>query len=320
MSEIHGVLVGAYPRSEQLIKSFREYLKGRVEKDKLKKRILDETEKVVEIQLEAGLRYVVDGMLEWHDLLRPISENLHGVEVDGLARWFDNNTFYKKPIIKDRMNKKNSILSDYIYPNLIPEGRWKLILPDPYTFISLSENMTRFKIDELLFNYAEILNEELLEIQMKYKVGQVQLTAPSLVWRKLDNDMLGIVGDAIEEMLKGIHSEKMLHFYFGDGLNVLPTVLDYNVDVVGFDITSTNLNMLAEYDIGKVALGIIDGRNSLIEDVELIVKKVVKYIDKREPEVLYITPSCDLDFLPPDIAYKKVKLIHKIVERLGEEG
>ncbi|MCL7389577.1 MAG: hypothetical protein LZ172_07395 [Thaumarchaeota archaeon] len=317
MTEVYGVLVGAYSRSEYLIKSFREYFKGKLERDELRKRILEEARKIVELQDEAGLRYIIDGMLEWHDLLRPIAENLLGVEVDGLARWFDNNAFYKKPIITGEIHRKNSILSGYIYPDLVTMGRWKLILPDPYTFISLSENKSKLKLDDLLFQYSEALNHELLELQRKYKIGQVQLSAPSLVWSKLGGDVLEIVGDAIAEMFKGVTAEKMVYLYFGDGLNALPAVLDYDLDVVGFDLTYTSLNMLADYDIDRIALGIVDGRNSLLEDVETILKKIDRYMDKREPEILYITPSCELEFIPIEVANEKVKLISRIVRKVG---
>ncbi len=320
MTEVYGILVGAYSRSEYLIKSFREYFKGKLKEEELKKRVLEEAKNVIHLQSEAGFRYILDGMLEWHDLLRPIAENLLGVEIDGLARWFDNNAFYKKPIITGEIHKKNSILSGYIYPDLVDPGKWKLILPEPYTFISLSENKSRFKQDELLFQYAEALNQELLELQAKYVIGQLQLSGPSLVWRKHDSDTLESVGDAIMEMLKGVSAEKMLHLYFGNGLNALPVVLDYEVDVVGFDLTYTNLSLLAEYDIEKIALGIVDGRNSLIEDVEILAKKIDKYLDKREPETLYITPSCELEFLPVNIANEKIKLIERIVARVGGES
>lgn len=320
MTEVYGVLVGAYSRSEYLIKSFREYFKGKLKEEELKMRILEEAKNIIHLQSEAGFRYIVDGMLEWHDLLRPIAGNLLGVEIDGLARWFDNNAFYKKPIITGEIHKKNSILSGYIYPDLVDPGKWKLILPEPYTFISLSENKSKFKQDELLFQYAEALNQELLELQAKYNIGQIQLSGPSLVWRKHDRDTLESVGDAIMEMLKGVSAEKMIYLYFGNGLNALPAVLDYEVDVVGFDLTYTNLNLLAEYDIEKIALGIVDGRNSLIEDVEILAKKIDKYLDKREPETLYITPSCELEFLPVNIANEKVKLIERIVARVGGES
>ena len=320
MTEVYGLLVGAYSRNEYLIKSFREYFKNKLERDELKKRILEEAKKIVELQSRAGLRYIVDGMLEWHDLLRPIAENLLGIEVNGLARWFDNNAFYKKPIITGEIHRKNSILSGYVYPDLVTMGRWKLILPDPYTFISLSENRSKLKLDDLLFHYSEALNNELLELQIKHRIGQVQLSAPSLVWRKLEKDILDTVGHAIAEMLKGVAAEKMIHLYFGDGLNALPAVLDYDLDVVGFDLTYTNLKILADYDIDKVALGIVDGRNSLLEDVEMVAKKIDRYIDEREPEIIYITPSCELEFLPIDIANEKVKLISRIVKRVGGES
>ena len=317
MVEVYGLLVGAYSRSEYLIKSFREFFKKKLERDELRKRVLEEARRIVELQVEAGLRYVIDSMLEWHDLLRPIAENLAGVEVDGLARWFDNNAFYKKPIITGRIYRKGGILSEYVYPGLVSPGRWKLVLPDPYTFISLSENRSGLKNDDLLFQYAEALNSELLELQKKYTLGQVQLSAPSLVWRRLDKDVLEVVGEAVAEMLKGVVAEKMLYVYFGDGLNALPTILDYEVDVVGFDLTYTNIILLAEYDVERIALGIIDGRNSLREDAEVVIKKIDKYLDKREPETLYVTPSCELEFLPVDIADEKVKLISEILGRIG---
>ncbi|MEM4668445.1 MAG: hypothetical protein QXD35_05010, partial [Nitrososphaerota archaeon] len=90
------------------------------------------------------------------------------------------------------------------------------------------------------------------------------------------------------------------------------------VDVLGFDLTRTNLMKLAEYDIESIALGIIDGRNSLIEDVEVVLKKVEKYLNKKEPRLLYITPSCDLEFLTPEIAREKTILIKRIVNALRE--
>ncbi|MEM4007538.1 MAG: hypothetical protein QXT92_07770 [Nitrososphaerota archaeon] len=318
MLEINGFVTGAYPRSEELIKAFRKCFKKEISREELKKKILDEVKEIVEVQSTAGLKYIVDGMFEWHDLLRPVAENLSGVEINGLARWFDNNTFYKKPIITRNISSKDSILKDYIYPEIIPPGKWKLILPDPYTFISLSENRSGLKLDQLLFRYAELLNEELVELEIEYGIGQVQLSAPSLVWSKLDEDTLYLVGDAVEEMLKNVKAEKMIHFFFGDGLNVLPHVLEYKVDVLGFDLTRTNLMKLAEYDIESIALGIIDGRNSLIEDVEVVLKKVEKYLNKKEPRLLYITPSCDLEFLTPEIAREKTILIKRIVNALRE--
>lgn len=95
-------------------------------------------------------RYVIDGMLRWHDLLRPFAEKLDGVEVDGLSRWFDNNLFYKKPVIVGEVKRTNKILKEYVYPSEIPNRRFKLVLPDPFTFTSLSE-LGKRRFDDVLF-------------------------------------------------------------------------------------------------------------------------------------------------------------------------
>ena len=318
MTEFHSVLVGACPRSEDLIKAFRAHSKGKISRDELWKRLRSEEEAVIRLQREAGLRYLIDGMLDWHDLLRPVAESLGGVELNGLARWFDNNTFYKKPVIVGRVSRERGLLDRYFHPELVKDGKPKLILPDPYTFTSLSE--TERKFDDILFEVAEALGKELAEIESSTPLGQAQLSAPTLVWRKLSSDDLELAGQAIEEVFKFVRAEKMLHLFFGDALNAFPQVLDYRVDVLGFDMTSTSVRELSEYSIDRdVALGLVDGRNSLMEKVEVVTKWVEVYLKHNEPENLYITPSCDLEFLPLRVAEEKVRLLGKVLRRLREE-
>lgn len=318
MTRFHSVLVGAYPRSEGLIKKFRAYSKGKLGREELWESVKAEAEAAIKLQKDVGLRYVVDGMLDWHDLLRPIAENLEGVELDGLSRWFDNNTFYKKPIITGYVSRRDSLLKDNFHPELISDALPKLVLPDPYTFTALSDVRRRF--EEVLFEVAEALGRELAEIEASTRLGQVQLSAPYLVWRRLGADELELAGQAIEEVFKDVRAEKMLHLYFGDALNALPQALDYEVDVLGFDMTSTSLKELGEYSVEvDVALGLIDGRNSLIERIDLVERWVESYLERNEPENLYVTPSCDLEFLPPSVAEEKVRLLGRVVRRLREE-
>lgn len=319
MTEIHSVLVGAYPRSEELIKAFRSHLRRRLSEKELRKLVVKEEEEVVSLQKEVGLRYVIDGMLDWHDLLRPLAENLEGIELNGLARWFDNNTFYRKPVIVGEVRREGNLLENFFHPELIKEAEAKLILPDPYSFTLLSV-IKRRRFDEVVFEVAEAFREELLEIEASTRIGQVQLSAPTLVWRKLSPDELEIAGEAVEEVFKGVEAEKMLHLFFGDALKAFPQVLDYDVDVLGFDLTATSVRKLSEYSIDKnVALGVVDGRNSLLEKVETAVGWVKLYLEHNEPSILYVTPSCDLEFLPRNVAEKKVRVLGEIMYRLREE-
>ena len=111
----------------------------------------------------------------------------------------------------------------------------------------------------------------------------------------------------------------MIHLPFGDALNSFPQILDARVDVIGFDMTSTKLKELREYRIDRgVGLGFVDGRNSLIEDVEFVRRRIEYYLEANEPETIYITPSSDLEYLPRSVADEKVRLLKKIVDELEE--
>ena len=318
MISFHPLLVGIHPRSEKLIKTFRAYSRKKISLDELSETLQKESREIIKLQLDLNYRYVIDGMLRWHDLLRPLAEKLDGVEIDGLSRWFDNNLFYKKPVIIDEVKRTDEILKEYIYPNDVPDGRFKLILPDPFTFTSLSE-LRRRRFDDVLFEVSKAMNKEIKEIEMKIELGQVQLSAPSLVWRKLDEDSLEMATDAIDECFKGVSAETMIHLPFGDALNSFPQILDTRVNVIGFDMTSTKLRELREYRIDRgIGLGFVDGRNSLIEDVNFVKRKVEAYLESNEPKVIYITPSCDLEHLPRNVADEKVKLLKRIVDELEE--
>ena len=318
MTSFHPLLVGIHPRSERLIKTFRAYSRKKIGFDELSKVLERESREIIKLQLDLNYRYVIDGMLRWHDLLRPLAEKLEGVEVDGLSRWFDNNLLYKKPVIVGEVKRTDEILKEYIYPSEIPDGRFKLVLPDPFTFTSLSE-LGKRRFDDVLFEVSKAMNEEIREMEVEVGLGQVQLSAPSLVWRKLDEDSLELAKDAVDECLKGVSAEKMIHLPFGDALNSFPQILDARVDVIGFDMTSTKLKELREYRIDRgVGLGFVDGRNSLIEDVEFVRRMVEDYLEANEPETIYITPSCDLEYLPRSVADEKVRLLKKIVDELEE--
>ena len=114
-------VTGALPRTQELIAKTRLYDRGRLSEEELENSFLEATKRVIGIQEAANLTYVGDGMLRWQDLLRPFSEGLQGVEPGPLLRWFNNNTFFKAPIIKSDLKIKPSITNQQI--DLLPSGK-----------------------------------------------------------------------------------------------------------------------------------------------------------------------------------------------------
>ena len=83
-------------------------------------------------------------------------------------------------------------------------------------------------------------------------------------------------------------------------------LLDTDVDAIGYDFVSDhdgNATLIAEYGTkDDVALGLVDGQNTLIEDPETIVERV-EWIEAQTPpsqdfETVYLTSNTELFYLP----------------------
>ncbi|MEM3597025.1 MAG: hypothetical protein QXJ53_02705 [Candidatus Bathyarchaeia archaeon] len=318
-------VTGILPRPKELIEITRAYDRKRVGKEELERAYENATAKVIKAQTSAGLSYVTDGMLRWQDLLRPMVENLDGVKLGALARWFNNNTFYRKPIVSGELQRKRDIIIKIVNMKCLPRNvPWKAVLPAPYTLTKLSENNFYKGATELMFRYAEILRDEirsLAENGFKY----IQLSDPALVYNPLkepiSKDILVDVSNALELAVKGVTARVCLQTFFGDFTQILPEALDFPVDDLGIDMYEVSLEKLKEYPfIDKgVALGIIDARSSLVEDereLAMVARELIEAIYPSKVRDVFICPNCDLEFLPWERAEEKMRVMANVAKRL----
>jgi 5-methyltetrahydropteroyltriglutamate--homocysteine methyltransferase len=319
---------GMFPRPNKLIAATRAYERGALGNKALEKAFKEATLEVVKLQESAGLSHVTDGMLKWQDLLRPFAENLGGVKVDGLARWFDNNTFYKTPVIVGALHRNGSITKKLMHVKLLPsEIPWKAILPAPYTFIKLSKIQLSKSKRELMFEYARILRdeiEELVALGFKY----VQLSDPALVYnpfyKPISKDLLSDVKEALKTAVKGTAVKTCLQTFFGDFCQILPEALDFPVDHLGIDLCETSLEGLKGYSFRRgVALGLVNSRSSLVEDQKWLVETAKRAINlvqcASEVSEIFICPNCDLEFLPWKKAEEKLCIASLAAKTLRRE-
>ncbi|MEM2871348.1 MAG: hypothetical protein QXS50_06395 [Candidatus Caldarchaeum sp.] len=312
---LRGYLVGSFPRPAKLIKLLRDYSKGKTGREQVESEVDKTVEMIVRIQVENKLAYVSDGMLLWDDLFRPFSTIVDGVEVDGLSRWFDNNVFYKKLVVKDRLVLKKP-LGEMFYK---PAGNHpsKLILPDPYTAATLSENNYYKSFEEHAYDWAEVIGQTAASVK---DVQQLQLTAPSLVFEKTSKEHLETAKECVRIVRNKARCELLIHTPFGSLSNALPDILDFPVDVVGVDLLKTRMNQLSEYNIDKhLYLGVLDGRNTLAENVETVVSTIENLFSKTGLKNADVGPTCELEFLPFEPAVDKVKKLGEVLERAAEK-
>ena len=306
-------VVGSYPRPEW----FRDYLRKveglqkeldvKVDEEIMKRAISE----ILDEQKKAGIDLPTDGQLIWHDFLLTIASRLDGFEMNGLVRYFDNNLYYRIPVTKGRIKRSEPILYDFdiafeIYRDI------KAVL-SCYTVTKLSKNMFYKKYDEFLWDMCEAIRDEVKRLE-SMSVKHIQIDEPSLLYAKKDE--LGLLEDVFKEITK-VKMETILMTYFGSAENIFPEVLDFGFDVIGLDFVEgyeENLNVVEEYDIHSINVGIVDGRNTTIEDVKDLKEKFDKIISKGNFKKVYISPNTGLEFLPRVKAYEKMELVVKLKE------
>jgi 5-methyltetrahydropteroyltriglutamate--homocysteine methyltransferase len=314
-------LTGQFSRSEKLVEATRAAARGQISQSDLETAFRQDLAALGQLQRETGLRYCVDGQLNWQDLFRPFSMIFNGITYGGLIRWFDNNTFYRKPIIVGKVAFEHTYVEEYFRGNLLPDtAAKKAILPGPFTFTVMSQNNTEKSFADLVDDIAHALRELVRDLtNAGYRF--FQFDEPSLCTRSTTEDELRIAGQALDTCANGTEAKTAVQTYFGDGATIAGRLLDYPVDCIGLDFYSTSLESLREYSFGKeIGCGCIDGRNSLLESPEDSLRFLKKVREHLEPKSLSLCPNCDLAFLPHSIAEKKVRLLSEIAEKWGNDG
>jgi 5-methyltetrahydropteroyltriglutamate--homocysteine methyltransferase len=308
-------LGGIYPRSEQLIELTRSYDRAKTDLDTVKKQIEHDTLALVRLQEDPGFETFSDGSFAWQDQLRPVVESLEGVTTGTrYDRWFDTNTFYKKPTISGRITVRAFEPKNFIRTDLLPRTKgWKVTLPGPYTFSELSENLHYANQSELLTAVAAAEHEIIKKLK-DAGVSRFQLSEPCLVYRpyreqaqgkaELDNALA-----AIQKTVDGIQAKFSVHTYFGDATNLLPNLLKLPVDTVGFDLFETDYSKLKIETTKKLALGIIDGRESNAEDPKWIAETATRASKHVISGDTVLVPNSDLKFVPRKVADAKARAL-----------
>jgi 5-methyltetrahydropteroyltriglutamate--homocysteine methyltransferase len=284
--------------------------RGRISEEELDVAFTQETRELATLQKEAGVDLLVDGQLNWKDLFRPFCDLLTGIRLGGLTRWFDNNTFYRKPIVSEKVGFGKGDLSAYFKGGLLPNGaRRKAILPGPYTFAVLSQNASYSSLQDLVDDLAHSLASIVVELK---KSGYVyfQFNEPCICSDERSKNDAQLIRQAYGILTKGAGAETALQTYFGDASRAIDLILDLPVDSIGIDFYETSIESLVEHSFNKkIGCGCIDGRNSLLESPATLKNLIEKVSGDLSPPAIYVTPNCDLEFLPHSIAVKKLHLL-----------
>lgn len=329
---IDSSLTGIHSRSELAVRISRDFDRGRTSKEILDSTFETDARDLVRLQLESGLTRISDGQILWQDLIRPFSESVTGLKSGAdLSRWYDTNSFYRKPSVVGKIAPPSDslFLKKYIVGDILESMKGnkrikrKISVLGPYSLANLVANEHYKSKEQLVQDFAKLL-KRILSGLPKLGITSVQINEPSLVYRYgisaiTDKKELRTFTSAFENHLSKLPLEVYLHTYFGDSSKILKELLSLEgASAIGVDFTQTSLKSIEKLRFKEKALacGCVDGRNSLIESPEWIADFCSEAVKILKPSGLVILPSSELKYLPRTYADEKIRSLGKASEIL----
>ncbi|MEM3328913.1 MAG: hypothetical protein QXD56_02290 [Saccharolobus sp.] len=320
--QLKKALVGGFPKSPKLGKAISWYNAGKISKDKLDKYIKESITKLFNLANDIKLDYVTNGLFRWDDIVDITFGYIRGAEKGALQRFFDNNFYYRQPIIKAKIERKEAseYINDLEFSRKIKDemgllAKFKAVILGPLTYYSLSDNRYYNDAIELMTDYAFAVNSLLGEISNL--ADAIEIHEPSIFGKNVGKQLLEKLPEVYNIMLSNIKIEKHLITYFEiKNMKRLDTLFALPVDYFGIDVIE-NIKKLAKiypYFSGKkVYLGLLDARNTKMERISTI-HRVINSSMKRKAIDVLIGNNTILDFIPEIVAVKKLKLLKKLEE------
>lgn len=290
-----------------VMKSINQWQKQERSDSQLEAALEQATRAVIQEQERAGLDILTDGQIRWEDLVTPLARSVGGFELNGLERYFDNNVYYRRPILRHTpVRRQPAFLGQYLFARQCTQRPVKVVLPGPYTLVCLSEDGYYKKERPFLRSMAEILNEEARTLEQAGAM-LIQFDEPALGF---GTPPIKDIVEAINIAAGGLRAKTALVTYFGRVGGWLEDLQRCRVNIIGVDVVSDAkaLGRVARLRwTQELALGCVDARNTKLESVAEL-HAVWRTVTRRVPaDRLYVQPSCGLEFLPYEHAAAKLK-------------
>ena len=308
--------IGEHPDEQKLRRAYAGLEEGKINKDEFTKIENDVIADVIRLQETSGLDILTDGLIRWYDPVSHLARNLKGFEINGLLRFFDTNFYYRQPVYLGELASGNGALNGEIeYAVKATSGAVKAVLLGPLSLAAMSLNKSSLKFEDFFLKIAEIIGQKISQIATK-GVKYIQLDEPWLVRHPEQFDLFKAGYSLMAGYKKD--SKLVLTFYFGDVNKIYSRLPEIPADIYGVDFTySPGLleKMSADNLPGGIAAGILDARNTKLEDASAIAKKIEPLFKK--PGEHHVTTSCGLEYLPRNYAMEKLTLTAQVAKLLN---
>ncbi|MFB6302139.1 MAG: 5-methyltetrahydropteroyltriglutamate--homocysteine methyltransferase [Haloferacaceae archaeon] len=259
-------------------------------------------EEVVGHQATAGLDRTVEGQLRWDDLLaHPLTVH-DAVETGGIVRYYDNNNFYRDPQVIDDLTFSGDVAAELEAAAELTDDL-QAVMPGPYSLADLATDEHYGDEADFLSAVADFLAGEVDAFPAH---ETLVLLEPSLVENPPGDGEDARASAAIDEVAAATDADVVVHTYWGAlEETVYAHLMDADVAAIGVDLVAGDredtVYNLGEYGTkDSIALGLVDGQNTLVEEPATI-RERIDWLRDRVPQsfdTVYATSNTELFYLP----------------------
>ena len=318
-------VVGAYPKigddlpSQELRRALHRHDRGEIDEAELAG-VYDTVTRAVIGEMEAaGVDIVNDGQVRWDDPLAPFARAWAGVEQGPLERFYDNNTYFRQPVITGRITSAGDTLArDFTFARSAARAELKASVCGPLTFASLAQDRHYGSFKDRVLAVADALAAEIGGLKTA-GASLVDVEDPALVALPKHINLAREAYDRLAARGVAIH----LVTYFFPADPILESLASFSVAGVAIDVRSrdtTAFDRLDAFRSQTVVLGAVDARNTRLETAAEVAGYVERALRLVPQDRLWIAPTTSLEYLPRNVARAKLAaLVHGARSAAGQE-
>jgi len=309
---IKTTVIGAYPKigdgleAQELRRALHRHDRGEITDAELTK-VFDEVTRAAIGEIEAaGIDVTNDGQIRWDDLLSPFARAWAGITPGPLERFYDNNTYFRQPVIDGRIvTDGRSLVRDYTFAAGVAKTKLKAAVPGPMTFATLAARDDQYgSLEERVLAIADATAREIAGLKAA-GATTIDIEDPAIV---ASPKHIELAREAYARFADpDLDIELVTYFFPADP--VLESLASFPVAAIGIDVRSrdtTAFDRLDAFRTHSVVLGVVDARNTRLETADEVARYAERALKLVPQERLVLATTTSLEYLPRDVARAKL--------------
>jgi 5-methyltetrahydropteroyltriglutamate--homocysteine methyltransferase len=269
--------------------------------------VFDEVTRAAIAEIEAaGVDVTNDGQIRWDDLLSPFAHAWSGVEPGPLERFYDNNTYFRQPVISGRIvTDGRSLVRDYTFASGVAKTKLKAAIPGPLTFATLAARDDQYgSVEERVLAVADATAREIAGLKAA-GATTIDIEDPAVV---ASPKYIELAREAYGRLADPDLALTLVTYFFPPDV-VLESLASFPVSAVAIDVRSrdtTAYERLDAFRTQNVLVGVVDARNTRLETADEVARYAERALKLVPHERLVLAPTTSLEYLPRDVARAKL--------------